>query len=184
MPKRKSKRYNRPRKLYSTVRIKEENGLVNRYGLKNKREVWKTDFAVAKIRNTAKKLITASEEEKNKFIEGQKTKGFEVNSIADILGLNKEDYLKRRLQSIIVKKNLAHTHKQARQLIVHKHVTINNHVLNSPSHLTTLEEEKSVALNIALPVEKKKLTKEEEKLLEEIKEDAKKANKIAEGKTK
>lgn len=184
MPKRKAKRYNRPRKLYSTTRIKEENELIKRYGLKNKREVWKTDFAVAKIRNTAKKLITASEEEKKKYVDGQRAKGFEVNSIADILGLNKEDYLKRRLQSMIVKKNLAHTHKQARQLIVHKHVTINNHVVNSPSHLTTLDEEKNVALNLALPVEKKKLTKDEEKLLGDIKKDAEKANKKSEGETK
>ena len=94
--------------------------------------------------------------------------------------MGKEDYLKRRLQSILVKKGLVTTQKQGRQLITHKHVTVNGHVLNSPSHLTTLEEEQSVALNIALPIEKKKLTKEEVELLEEIKTDAEIANKTAE----
>lgn len=155
MPKRKTKLYSRPKKIYDTVRIKEENELVKRYGLKNKREIWRADFAIGKIRNIAKKLITASEEEKQEFINRQKAKGFAVETIADILGLNKEDYLKRRLESVVVAKQLAKTPKQARQFITHRYITINDNIVNSPSHITTVEEEATVKLTLTLKPKKK-----------------------------
>lgn len=168
MPKRKQKIYSKPKKPYDKARIEKENVLVAKYGLKNKREIWKADFAIEKIRNRAKKLITASEEEKQEFVKKQKAKGFEVETIAEVLSLEKEDYLKRRLQSIVVKKKLATTHKQARQFITHRHITINKKIIDSPAHLTTLEEEASVELKLALPA-KKSLTKQEKEIIKEIK---------------
>jgi len=98
MTKSKSKLFNRPRKTYDSVRIKSEHQLAKKYGLKSMREIWKADFAISGIRNRAKKLITADVEQQEKFIEMQKKKGFKVESITDILALNKEDYLKRILQ--------------------------------------------------------------------------------------
>lgn len=144
MPRRKQKRYRRPRKLYDKARIKDEDILVKKYGLKNKREIWRADFAVSKIRENAKKLIGSSEEVREKFIGRQKAKGFEVKTIADILSLGKEDYLKRRLQSIVAKKKIARTPKQARQMITHKRIAINGFLINAPSHLTTIDEEKTI----------------------------------------
>jgi small subunit ribosomal protein S4 len=167
MPKRKHKKFNRPRKIYDKAIIKEEQALIKKYGLKNRREVWKADYAISKIRNIAKTLITANEEDKEKFINRQKAKGFEVNNIADILGLNKEDYLKRRLQTIALKKGYAKTPTQARQLITHKHVKLNGNIINSPSHLTTLEEEKSISSKTI--INKDKITLEEKEILEKIK---------------
>ena len=49
---RKKKNYKKPRKLYDKVRIEDENILVNKYGLKNKREIWKAEAAV-KIKRVA-----------------------------------------------------------------------------------------------------------------------------------
>jgi small subunit ribosomal protein S4 len=168
MPIRKHKKYSRPRKMYDAVLIKEENDLIKKYGLKNRREVWRASFAVEKIRNIAKSLITADEKRKEEFLKIQAEKGFNVKNIADVLGLSKEDYLKRRLQSVLVSKNLAKTHKQARQLIIHKHVKLNNYFINSPSHITTLDEEANIELTLALP-QKKEITKEEAKFLENMK---------------
>ncbi len=179
MPKRKRKIYNRPKKIYDSARIAEENELVKRYGLKNKKEIWKADFAISKMRNTAKKLITADEEKKKKFIEMQKERGFSVNSIEEILGLSKEDYLKRRLQSIVASRGIARTPNQARQFITHKHITLNNNIINSPSHITTLKEEDTLRLNISLPV-KKGLKEEEGEFLKEIEKEAGKAKKNTE----
>jgi small subunit ribosomal protein S4 len=163
MPKRKRKAFNRPRKLFDSTRIKEENNLIKKYGLKNKREVWRADFAIEKIRNIAKKLITASPEEKQKFIDKQKSRGFEIETIAGVLGLGKEDYLKRRLQSVVTKKKLSQTPRQARQFIAHKHVTIAGNIIDSPSHLTTLKEEADLDLIVRLPIKKKEAIKEEVK---------------------
>jgi small subunit ribosomal protein S4 len=167
MPKRKHKKYSRPRKLFDIALMKEEQGLIKKYGLKTRREVWRANFAIERIRNLAKELITASEEEKNKFIKRQSEKGFAVNSIADVLGLNKENYLKRRLQSIVVSRGIARTHNQARQFITHKHITLGGNIIDSPSHLTTLQEEMSLALSLQLPA-KEIITDEEKGILEKI----------------
>ena len=168
MPKRKHQKYNRPRKLYDAALIKEENNLMKRYGLKTRREVWRANYAIGKIRGLAKELITADESKKNEFIERQKAKGFNVNTIADVLALSKEDLLKRRLQSVVVQKGFCTTYGQSRQLIAHKHVSIKGHTIDSPSHLTTVEEEATVSANIALST-KKVITDEEKDLLKKLK---------------
>jgi small subunit ribosomal protein S4 len=167
MPIRKHKKYNRPRKIFDIALIKEEKGLIKKYGLKNRREVWKASFQVNKIRSLAKDLITANEKEKSEFVERQRQKGFSVNNITEILALTKEDYMKRRLQSIVVQKGYAKTHKQARQLITHKHITINGNSIDSPSHITTLKEEAEMKANIVLAL-KKELSKEEKQFLKQM----------------
>lgn len=168
MPKRSKKIYNRPKKIYDKAKIVEEQGLIKKYGLKNRREVWKAEFAIKTIRGIAKDLITADENKKEEFLNRQIEKGFTVKNIADVLALNKEDYLKRRLQSIIVAKGLCATAKQARQLITHKHISLNGHYINSPSHLTTIEEEKTIKTNLDMSV-KKEMSSEEKAFLKEIK---------------
>jgi len=167
MPGRRHKKYSRPRKLYDIALLKSETGLINKYGLKTRREVWRADFAIGKIRNLAKELITADDKKKKEFVERQQAKGFKVETIADVLGLGKEDYLKRRLQSIVMAKGLAKTPNQARQFIIHKHVSINGNIINAPSHLTTVEEEATVKLDITIP-EKKAITDEEKELLSKL----------------
>jgi len=180
MPKRKQKKYNRPKKLFDSARILEENALVNKYGLKNKREIWKANYAIDKIRNTAKKLITAPEEDKESFIKRLKAKGFEAETIADVLGLDNEDYLKRRLESVVTSKGLAKTPKQARQFITHRHITINGNIIDAPSHITTLDDEANIAITLVMAT-KKELTKEEKEILQEVKEAAKETGTPIEG---
>ena len=162
---RKHKKYSRPRKPFDKPRIEEENILREKYGLKSKREIWKADASIRRIRNRAKLLITKSEKEKELFIEKLRRHGFKVENIADALGLNKEDWLKRRLQTILVSKRLSATPKQARQLIAHKHVSIGNQIVNIPSYQVSLEEEPHVKLNIVLKIKQERKSK-----IEEIKE--------------
>lgn len=168
MPKRKHKKFSRPRKLFDINLIKEENNLIKKYGLKSRREVWRANYAIERLRNIAKKLITADEGLKNEFLERQIKKGFNVSTIADVLALSKEDYLKRRLQSVLVARGLAKTHKQARQVITHKHVSIDKRYIDSPSHLTTLEEENSISINLKIP-NKETITEEEKRALRMMK---------------
>ncbi|MGV8151796.1 MAG: 30S ribosomal protein S4 [Candidatus Nanoarchaeia archaeon] len=162
---RKSKKYSRPRRLYDKARIDEENKLVEKYGLKNKKEIWKADSAISEIRNSAKKLITKPEEEKSAFINRLQKQGFSVASLPEVLGLNKEDWLKRRLQTIVYTKKLSFTPKQARQLIAHRHITINGKVVNIPSYQVSSEEESKIICSIALKIKTPK--KSEMKKIEE-----------------
>ncbi len=167
MPRRKHKKYNKPRKLFDINVIKEEKNLIKKYGLKNRREVWRANYYIGKLRNIAKGLIKAEEELKIEFIERQKEKGFNVNTIADVLALNKEDYLKRRLQSVVFSRGLAKTYKQARQLITHRGVSLNGNKIDSPSHLTTIEEENNLSLKKMVT---KPLLEEDKKILRAMKE--------------
>jgi len=172
MPKRKRKKYSRPRKPFDKFRILEENELIKKYGLKNKREIWKADAAVGRIRKLAKQLITKPIEEKNAFVKRLQGKGFRVERLADALALNKEDWLKRRLQTIIFTKKLTNTPKQARQFITHKHVLIGDRIVDIPSYQVDLEKEQEVKLNLVLKNPEKKKGK-----IEEIKEEVLEKNK-------
>ena len=80
---RKHKKYSRPRKPFDKPRIEEETVLREKYGLKNKREIWKADAAIGRIRSRAKLLITKSDEEKNKFIE--KPDPYIIDFVCDLM---------------------------------------------------------------------------------------------------
>jgi len=153
----KHKKYSKPKKLHDAIRVEEENKLVERYGLKNKREIWKAESFVSRMRNRAKELITASTEKQQEFIVKLKKMGFKVEKIADILALTKEDWLKRRLQSVLIIK-MGIKPKHARQLITHKHVAIDGKRINIPSYLVKVEEEDKIQL-----IQKAKPLKEEAK---------------------
>ncbi len=152
---RKGKGYVRPKKLYEKSRINEENVLVSRYGLKNKREVWKTIAKVSYYRRRAKSLAKSTPEEQEVLFSKLKALGLKANSIADVLALNVEDILRRRLPTIIAQKGLAQTVRQARQMVVHKNVIIEGNVVNIPSYLVSLDEESKIKVKAQKKVELK-----------------------------
>jgi len=76
--------------------------------------------------------------------------GLNVNEISGALALNKEDWLKRRLQSIVADKQYAKTLKSARQLIVHKHISIDGNVVNIPGYIVPVEQESSINITDCL----------------------------------
>jgi len=144
--KRKHKTYSRPKRPFDKARIEEEAEIIKEFGLKNKREIWKAEARVKSIREKAKKLISAKPEEQQILFNKLNKMGLKVNSISSVLSLNKQDYLKRRIQTIVVLKKLASTPKQARQLIVHKKILIDGKVVNSPSYIVPVEFEDKISL--------------------------------------
>ncbi|MBR9701487.1 30S ribosomal protein S4 [Candidatus Pacearchaeota archaeon] len=168
--KRKHKTYSRPKRPFDKVRIDEEAEIKKEFGLKNKKEIWKADAKVKSMRTKAKKLISASPEEQNALFDRLKKIGMKVDSIADVLALDKKDYLKRRLQTVLVDKKLATTPKGARQMITHKKVMVDGNVVNIPSYIVPVELEDKISLKKGA---KKKVVKKvaEPKEVEELKED-------------
>ena len=144
--KRKHKLYSRPKRPFDKKRIDEEAKTKEEFGLKNKKEIWKADANVNLMRKRAKEIIHLGQEEQKNFFGKLNKIGIKVSSIADILSLSKEDYLKRRLQTIVFKKKLANTTKSARQLIVHKNVLVDGRVINSPSYIVPVELENKIKL--------------------------------------
>ena len=180
--KRKRKLYNRPKKLFDRARMDEENVLIKRYGLKNKREIWKAKTAVSKLRRRAKALIGADMEEQQKFFDKLNKVGMKVSDISDVLALTEENVFERRLQTMLVRKKLATTAKGARQLIVHKNVLVDGRIVNIPSFVVTLDLEDKIALKERkvkvkkvevkeeAPVESESAEAAEEEKVEEVKE--------------
>lgn len=164
--KRKHKTYSKPKRPFDKPRLEEEAEIKKEFGLKNKKEIWKADAQIKLMREKAKKLISAKPEEQQALFERLKKKGFDVNSTSEVLALDKRDYLKRRLQTILVKKELATTVKTARQLISHKKVFVDGKIVDSPSYLVKVELENKISLK-KNKVKPKKVEKEPELNVEE-----------------
>lgn len=167
--KKKQKLFSRPKKRFDRARIDAENVLVRDYGLKNKKEIWKAKSQISLFRRRAKALIGDDEKEQQKFFDKLKKTGIPVSGISDVLALTEEDFLKRRLQTILVKKGLANTLRQARQLIVHKNVLVDGSVVNIPSFIVTLNLENKISLK-----ERKTKEKKTEEVVKENSEEGKK----------
>jgi len=80
--KRKHKIYSRPKRPFDKARIDEEVIIKEKYGLKNKKEIWRADAKVRIMRQKAKTLIKASEEEKQALFEQLKKISF-YDSVAN-----------------------------------------------------------------------------------------------------
>ena len=143
---RKHKTYVRPKKAYEKSRMEEENKIAEKYGLKNKREIWKTIAKVSYFRRRAKALAKSSNEEQEVLFNKLQNLGLKVNSIADVLALNVENLLNRRIQTVLLHKKLANTIKHARQMIVHRKVMINGSIVTTPSYLVSVEDENTLSL--------------------------------------
>ena len=144
--KRKHKSYSRPKRPFDKTRIEEEAKIKEEYGLKNKIEIWKANSQIKSVREKAKKLISAGHDKQKALFERLKKVGFKADSISDVLSLEKEDYLNRRLQTIVFRKRLARSPKHARQMIVHKKILVDGRAINSPSYIVPVEFEEKISV--------------------------------------
>lgn len=143
---RKHKLFVRPKRAYEKARIKEENNLMGKYGLKNKREIWKTIAKINYFRRRAKALAQAPTEEQEVFFGKLRTIGLNTNTIADVLDLKVENLLERRLPTILVRRNMAKTAYGARQLVSHKKILIEGKVVSIPSYIVSVSEENKILI--------------------------------------
>lgn len=150
-PRKLRKKYKGPQHPFNAERFETELKLVGEYGLRNKSELYKIHTKLGGYRTRARSLLALEEgSEKRGYNEGLILRKLnklgvikaETFSIDEILNLQAEDFLERRLQTVVFRKGLARTAHQARQLIVHGHIAINQRRINVPSyHLLSEEEE-------------------------------------------
>ena len=142
-------------------RIKEEKELAEKYGLKNKREIWKAASFIRKYRREARKILAEvaggkptehTMRKEGDILTSLKRRGIlkegvsegEGSSLEDVLALGLEDLLERRLQTQVHKKGLSNSLKHARQLIVHGHIAVNGRRVTVPSYLVSVDEERKM----------------------------------------
>ena len=158
-PRKPKKSYHRPRRIWTSEQLNTELYIVGSYGLRNKRELWKAQTEIARIRNQARTLLSLPTElryEKEKNLLGFLNRlGLvqESASLDDVLNLKIEDIIERRLQTVVMRKAKAKSPHQARQIVVHGHVSIGNRIINLPGYLVKREEEPQILLHteISLP---------------------------------
>lgn len=157
-PKKQRKKYETPRFPYRTDILQTELKLLGQYGLRNKRELWRHETMLSKVRGTARSILALPEEEgeklKQQLLKRLSRLGIlpETAILDDVLDLTIEDLLERRLQSQVFQKGLAKSIYQARQLINHGHITISEKKVTSPSYLVHRDEEASLVYASTSPM--------------------------------
>lgn len=143
--------------IWTTGQLNAELYIMGSYGLRNKRELWKAQTEVARIRNQARALLALSaearSEKEKRLLSFLNRLGLvkEGATLDDILNLKVEDLLERRLQTIVMKKVSTKSPYQARQIVSHGHVSIGNRKVNIPGYLVKSGEEQGILLHIELP---------------------------------
>jgi small subunit ribosomal protein S4 len=191
-PKRLRKAYSKPRKAFQKDRIIKEREVKETYGLKNKKEFYRAESIIRSKRATARKLLALDLETRLKrekeLLDSLKKLGILQGepTLEDVLELTPEALLERRLQTIVWRKGLANTTKQARQFITHGHIAINKNKINIPSYVVTIDDEKNLSYfgkEMQIEQTKHEMAKKEEKSknlkeeFEEIKEENTETNK-------
>ena len=154
-------KFSRPRTQTPThpwkqARIDEEHDLKERYGLKKvggMREIWREKSALRRHRNQAMKLIGRVDsteghyaKEKEQLLDSLTKKGLLQTGadVGDVLEINVEHMLSRRLQSVVYYKGLAPSMRASRNLIVHGHICIGDQRMTVPGYHVLKEEEDSL----------------------------------------
>jgi len=147
------KKYKRPQMMWDSARIARDTELKKTFGLTRKQEIWKAEALLRKYRRLARSLVAVKDKQAEKELLtkviniGMLDKGAVLD---DILGMNVENVLGRRLQTILIRKGAATTPAQARQLIVHGHVKIGGRKATHPSTIVLKADEDRIEILIVV----------------------------------
>ncbi|MBI4018032.1 MAG: 30S ribosomal protein S4 [Candidatus Aenigmarchaeota archaeon] len=147
-PKKQRSKYETPKRPYDKSRIERERKLLQDYGLRRKKEIWRAESILRNFRRRARDLQAKRDEKLEKELLGKLNKlGIRVSSVDDVLGVGLENILSRRLQTIVYKRGIANSARHARQLITHGHVHIDDRKVVWPSYLVSSHDETRIKLN-------------------------------------
>lgn len=152
------KKYAKPRKAWEKDRIEAERKIVQDFGIKRKRELRRMEWIMKSLKRRARALIgRPDKEEERALLEKAHKLGIVERgaTLDDVLKVAIEDILERRLQTQLVRKGFAATLKQARQFIVHGHITVNGQKTVSPAYIVKRGDEAKIAFAKGSPLETK-----------------------------
>jgi small subunit ribosomal protein S9e len=124
--------------------------LIGQYGLKNKREVWRVQYILARIRKAARDLLTLEESDPKRIFEGEALINRMIRiGVLDrdqakldyVLALTVGKFLDRRLQTIVFHSKNAKSLHEARSLIFQKKIGLKRQIVNIPSFIVRKENE-------------------------------------------
>ena len=150
------KKYSKPSHPWRVERIAEEKTITKEYGIPKHTELWKAIAKLGSFKNQAKNLSARSDTQAKLERDNLVKKLESLNLIKEttleaILGISLKDVLNRRLQTIVFKKGYAKSMKQARQMIIHRHVLVGSRINSSPSYIVKLSEESTIEISPKSP---------------------------------
>lgn len=152
-PKYPSRVWKRPKRPLNYDFMMEDLNTLGIYGLKNKRELWKARTELSRVRHQARSLLALRQEireQKEPILMKSLVRIGLVRdgaTLDDVLNLDINTMLSRRLQTIVQRKFSFKTPYQARQAIVHGHVTIGDRIITVPSYTVKVDEESHISLS-------------------------------------
>jgi len=151
-PKTSRRVWQKPKRPLNYDLIMDELKTLGTFGLKTKRELWKTQTELSRVRLQARSLLALRQDERERkepiLMQSLSKIGLvnEDSTLDDVLNLQVTDLLSRRLQTIAQRKLYFKTPYQARQAIVHGHIMIGDRVVTIPSYIVKTEEEAKIHL--------------------------------------
>lgn len=156
-PKFNRRKYDTPSHPWQGERIKAENEVTAKFGLKNKTELWKAQSRLRDIRGQARELVararnpsdTQAQKEAQLLLNRLNRMGYlgENATLNDVLGVDLERILNRRLQTQVYLKGLARTPNQARQFVSHGCILIGERRITVPSYVVRRGEEEAIVID-------------------------------------
>ncbi|KAK0584016.1 hypothetical protein LWI29_006557 [Acer saccharum] len=154
------KTFKKPRRPYEKERLDAELRLVGEFGLRCKRELWRVQYALSRIRNAARELLTLDEKNPRRIFEGEallrRMNRYGLldetrNKLDYVLSLTVENFLERRLQTIVFKSGMAKSIHHARVLIRQRHIRVGRQVVNIPSFMVRVDSQKHIDFSLTSP---------------------------------
>ena len=152
-PKNPRRSWKKPRRPLNYDLKMEELKTLGIFGLKTKRELWKAHTELSRLRHQARSLLALRQEVREKkepiLMRSLAKVGLvrESSTLDDVLNLQVTDLLSRRLQTVVQKKFSFKTPYQARQAVVHGHITIGDRIVTIPSYVVGINEEKEIRIS-------------------------------------
>merc|ERR1719484_259611 len=155
-----SKKSKAPKRPFEKERLDAELKLIGQYGLKNKKEIWRVRMALSKIRATARVLLTKDEKDPVRIFEGQALLrrmirygilDEEKQRLDYVLSLKIEQFMERRLQTLVFKRGLAKSIHHARVLIRQRHIRVGRQIVNVPSFMVRVESQPHIEFSLNSP---------------------------------
>jgi len=151
-PKTSRRVWQKPKRPLNYDLMMDELKTLGTFGLKTKRELWKTQTELSRVRLQARSLLALRQDERERkepiLMQSLSKIGLvnEDSTLDDVLNLQVTDLLSRRLQTIAQRKLYFKTPYQARQAIVHGHIMIGDSVVTIPSYIVKTDEEAKIHL--------------------------------------
>ena len=144
-----------PKKPFDKDRLVNELRIVGFYGLRNKREMWRVQLTLAKLRKAARQLLTLPEADARRQFEGDALIRRIVRlgllkenerQLDYVLGLTINQFMERRLQTLVAQRKLANSVHHARVMIRQRHIAIGKQMVNIPSFMVRVSSEQHIQI--------------------------------------